>query len=546
MKDVGVLLKMLWYFPNVFLPFGTAQSSDELHMDLKGARNMVLQFLVFILEFVILLLAVPVVLFLPGIGIAAVGLVTLISIHALTLPLQGGDIYHSKLDAMDENVADMHQDERWVFVNGCATDYDGLRKNVDLLSKTFCREVTGVHNKSFGLIGDLLECLIQRCFSYKTRAVRVAYTSIKPLLTDPEVSKVVLLGHSQGGIIISLALDQLFTELPHTDMAKLEVYTFGSAASHFSNPLLPLDSSEPPSPSLRVRFDGPTSPVNSKHVIPHIEHYANELDMIPRWGVLHNAKDIQNDRYAGSVFVRLGCSGHFFNQHYLSQMFPLAELEQSVEPDESFLDRTVSTGADWVASKASETLAGVITALRNNSGLELGSGQTLHAMNSNSSLNSGSSSTPASSMSMSLSLTKRPKAAAMVFSRTDSGYIVGEKASGKTVRELSRLWRYQGGGVPEMERGTKVFEPQPEPQPAETVTAMIVRTPTTAGTNRQTTTYNNKSKKVAGNVVAAGSPGTGTGNGTVVPKEDGKENVELGSPSTWLNRKKKRGGGGGD
>ena len=37
----------------------------------------------------------------------------------------------------------------------------------------------------------------------------------------------------------------------------------------------------------------------------------------------------------------------------------------------------------------------------------------------------------------------------MIFSRTSSGFVVGEKASGKTVRELSRLWRYLGGASPE-------------------------------------------------------------------------------------------------
>lgn len=111
-------------------------------------------------------------------------------------------------------------------------------------------------------------------------------------------------------------LDQLFAELPAKNMAKLEIYTFGSAASHFSNPAIALSTTpEPPSPDFPVHLDRPATAPANQHVIGHIEHYANEYDVIPRWGVLHSICDIQNNRYAGSVFVRMNQSGHMFNQH---------------------------------------------------------------------------------------------------------------------------------------------------------------------------------------------------------------------------------------
>ncbi len=65
----------------------------------------------------------------------------------------------------------------------------------------------------------------------------MTYEYVKAILVDPTVHNAILIGHSQGGIIISLVLDQLFNELPTSCMAKLEVYTFGSAASHFSRSL---------------------------------------------------------------------------------------------------------------------------------------------------------------------------------------------------------------------------------------------------------------------------------------------------------------------
>lgn len=114
-------------------------------------------------------------------------------------------------------------------------------------------------------------------------------------------------------------LDQLFDELPAENMAKLEIYTFGSAASHFSNPSVKLyTATEQPLPSPTVQPSSPTTSMTEQRVIGHIEHYANEYDIIPRWGVLHSICDIQNNRYAGSVFVRMHQSGHMFNQHVRS------------------------------------------------------------------------------------------------------------------------------------------------------------------------------------------------------------------------------------
>ena len=268
----------------------------------------------------------------------------------------------------------------------------------------------------------------------------MTYTYIKAILADPTVHKVVLIGHSQGGIIISLALDQLFAELPTSCMAKIEVYTFGSAASHFSNPLVSLtsetDASVSPTSGPAVHFDLPPQP---KHVISHIEHYANELDMVSRWGVLHCTQDILNNRYAGSVFVRMGASGHLFNQHYMDAMFPLpGETTQSLP--EIFLERFAEV-AEKLAMKRESTAVGNVGAMRRESGLEFGDGQVIYdgldMMNGQYPNASG---------------TNDPRRISdntvMTFARTTTGRLLAEEAQGKTVRELSRLWRYQGGRSP--------------------------------------------------------------------------------------------------
>ena len=51
--------------------------------------------------------------------------------------------------------------------------------------------------------------------------VRCAFDATKALLADPSVKKVVLVGHSQGGIIASLVLDRLYTDLPIETISKL-------------------------------------------------------------------------------------------------------------------------------------------------------------------------------------------------------------------------------------------------------------------------------------------------------------------------------------
>lgn len=96
-----------------------------------------------------------------------------------------------------------------------------MQKNIDLLSKTFGRPVIGVHNKTYGMIADILECLIQRDFFYNTMDVRVTYEYLKACLCDPTIRKIVLVAHSQGGIVATMALDHLFADLPREVFSKL-------------------------------------------------------------------------------------------------------------------------------------------------------------------------------------------------------------------------------------------------------------------------------------------------------------------------------------
>lgn len=198
-----------------------------------------------------------------------------------------------------------------------------LQANLDRLARIFGRPITGIHNKTNGLIFDLVQCMIERNLNYSTQDIRDAYALVKEALTNEHRKKVVLILHSQGGIQGSLMIDWLLAELPEDTLRKLEVYTFGNAANHFNNPHKSMADAKEDEQSR----DGSGT---SEKAIRYIEHYANDEDMVARWGVLHFTH-VPN-RFMGRIFTRKG-TGHLLNQHYLNYMFPLG-------PDNRALDRS--------------------------------------------------------------------------------------------------------------------------------------------------------------------------------------------------------------
>ncbi|KAF2432871.1 hypothetical protein EJ08DRAFT_100039 [Tothia fuscella] len=214
------------------------------------------------------------------------------------------------------------RDEYWIFMNGVSVGRGWLQANVNRLSQTFGRRVVGVHNPSDGIVFDLIQCVIQRNFSYSTSDVREAYLSIKEALLDKSIKKVVFILHSQGGIEGGLIMDWLFAECSRFQLRRMEIYTFGCAANHFNNP----DYHE---------TDG--DQVTDGKCIEHIEHYANLGDFVSQIGVLNYTR-VAN-RYMGRLFLSPD-SGHLLNQHYLHTMFHLGQ-DGRVAENNPFMDLEV-------------------------------------------------------------------------------------------------------------------------------------------------------------------------------------------------------------
>lgn len=135
---------------------------------------------------------------------------------------------------------DPHEDEFWMFLNGVSVGRHWLQSNTDRLCMTFRRKITGVHNETYGILFDLIQCLIERNFCYATQDIRNGYETIKDNLMLRKYKKVVLVLHSQGGIEGGAIVDWLLDEVPQDVLQKLEIYTFGNAANHFNNRELPI------------------------------------------------------------------------------------------------------------------------------------------------------------------------------------------------------------------------------------------------------------------------------------------------------------------
>lgn len=119
-EDAGVLFRSLRYLPYVLMPFWTNDPNNELFLNSGGIQFLALQSFLFIIESILLVLAVPAILVLPGLVILAGTAISFLAIWLLTKSLKGSTVAYSKMNEDVQASAEQHKDERWFFVNGCA------------------------------------------------------------------------------------------------------------------------------------------------------------------------------------------------------------------------------------------------------------------------------------------------------------------------------------------------------------------------------------------------------------------------------------------
>lgn len=236
--DIYYFFYYIWALPYIILPWKPFDSGDlsELAPTWGNLWCVFIHVVLAILQLVMIICLPPVALILPlwtTLAIVAVfagvnkGLCTLINSKEVLF-------YSDPEYAAPDQKKFAH--EQWIFLNGVACGEHWMKSCLNRLALTFGRPIIGVHNRTDGVIFDVIECLIQRNLGYATNDVRVCYRIIKEKLYNPQYSKIIFVLHSQGGIEGGLVLDWLLQELPQNLLSKLEVYTFGNAANHFNNP----------------------------------------------------------------------------------------------------------------------------------------------------------------------------------------------------------------------------------------------------------------------------------------------------------------------
>lgn len=336
--------------PSIVLPILPFRSGklDELYPSLANIYNVILQ-LIFTTIQAIFIISLP---FLTTLGLTSytpILVFTTLSFVLITrllsdLLLNGYQHEFSSNPSLLPN-SNLHPSEKWIFINGVAAGSHWTQCALDRLSLTFGRPIHGIHNPTRGILFDLLECIVERTFSYATPSTRRIYTRLLTTINNPSYTKIILIMHSQGAIEGGLALDWLFATASASDLARVEIYTFGSAANHFNNPTTSPSSSSSSSSSDSNTLDSPSTP----RLIKYIEHYANSGDYVSKFGILNfrplppsmlasgpgrwslarrmymyawNATlgiEVEN-QYVGRLFIREG-SGHQFVRNYIDDLF---------------------------------------------------------------------------------------------------------------------------------------------------------------------------------------------------------------------------------
>ena len=201
-----------------------------------------------------------------------------------------------------------------------------------------------------------------------------------------------------------------------------------------------------------------------ERVVAHIEHYCNSGDMVTRWGALFSAKSILQNRFCGHIFINEGVTGHMLNQHYLSDMFPIHHKKAGAGHTEGtsseakhhgvpFLDRVVKLDTATVTQRGSKAVH-QLAVMRQESAP--GHDHIAHAAPV-SEVHQTQSKAEHGDIYLKLGegteLTSKDLSGAegsrMSVVKTHDPKDEYKKYQGKTVRQLSRLWRYVEGADPD-------------------------------------------------------------------------------------------------
>ena len=221
-----------------------------------------------------------------------------------------------------DNAAETSDKEAWFFVNGVATNEKVAKWNGKRLRDLFNRPITVLFNPTNGLGMDLVECIFDRTLEWTSEPAKYVKKKLAKALKDKNRDKVIVIAHSQGGIIVAAALEKLAKKYKQY-FHKLEIYTFACPADEMATMTKCVE-----------KFC-----INTK---PYLEHFVNKQDLVAKLGVSRAKKSWESrswsNRFLNCAVPRLLVNsqgqeffginvegdiyakdrkGHLLNAHYL-------------------------------------------------------------------------------------------------------------------------------------------------------------------------------------------------------------------------------------
>jgi len=256
--------------------------------------------------------------------------------------------YIRRPDCFDE--LSSYPRENWFFINGILTDQTLAIQNAAMLSRLFYRPITVIHNPTRSFVVDLAEAVIGKSFTPDpdiedwrtiTEPAMKAGIAILHALCRSDIDRVVVIGHSQGTIIISNVVRAIGNALhkmspssrppvaPSNGATILDEQIFNMLAKHLESPRA-LEDPIADMANLLAKLEIYTLANCADQMtylidcgtgnVPYMEHFANQNDVVARLGVLspysRAGGPIDID---GLVYERTGEDswGHMCNLHYL-------------------------------------------------------------------------------------------------------------------------------------------------------------------------------------------------------------------------------------
>lgn len=224
--------------------------------------------------------------------------------------------------------SDKFQHETWMFINGIAGEYHWTRLGCQKLSSKFSRKVIGVVNRGDGILWDLIECSGERSsemertsssqsdFVSRTQSSKEAQKQLSQQLEaalKTSAERIVIVAHSQGCLILRLALGELIGAASQQRDSDASVALFADLEKRlcvftFGNPSVDWNLTAPVPDGVAKNLDA---------YVLRTEHFANQDDFVAKLGVLSTHRPVGDPLY-GDVFLneKPEWSGHLFGAQY--------------------------------------------------------------------------------------------------------------------------------------------------------------------------------------------------------------------------------------